>query len=952
MIEDKLRVKLLTLLVVAVSVFGLARSQTALSTAPIVTVNGKPMLGGILMIQLRQGADVHHIADLLPAGVELVSQLLTPDRTVLYGGGLRRTSIGQQYRDLLSAEDRLTRSVIVRYAGPILPTAMARQVLKDPNVVVAEPYYVAQEQAVPNDPLFAQQNAMVTMKVAAAWVLHPGDPNVVIAISDNGVDQNHEDLAGSLWTNTGEVPNNMVDDDGNGAVDDYQGYNFAWQDDGTQPGNTANNRSGGHGTKVAGIAGATVNNSKGMAGVAGRCKIFPMKTARADGGGIVYGYQSLIYAAQQGFKVVNCSWGVVKAPSPIDQAVIDYCLANGLVVVSSAGNHGNGSSGDGWDELNFPSAYDGVIGVGETMTNDIATQTSGLGKNAAVMAPGRNAWATTSGGGYTNADTEGTSFAAPMASGIAALVRSKYPDLSPRQVGALLRRTADDISAKNSGLGDMVSGRVNAQRALATDPASTAALRIVETVITHTNGTPADRFEYGDTLLLSVSLINDLATTGEMSYTLSISDGNSWSVAFVKDAATSEPIASGSTRLVGPFKIVVNSFTDLPCIFDLRMADDATYDDDALIYMMPSPIMSTMSNASLVYSVGDDGTFGYSSSLTSRQGIGFNWKPSQALISPSGFLLSEGGTRALKAYNNLTNTSDFTAEKRFIVPDRERGVMSDANVSAPKKIGVRVAQRFTFPSADAAATVISVNIENTTASDLTDLAAGYFLDWDIGYAGQSNTTRSAPEALPVSFREMGAAQLFAREGVPAVVVCAAVSAELSFEPQSAGMMLGQYIDDGDGITDADVIMFLSSGETIQTTQTGDACGVSGMRFPGVTAPGQVRSFMIVIGVGATEEEATTLVRETIEDPSSVAENAGGLFRIAPNPTSDRVEILGIVEPFVWTLVDMMGTVVNGGRVDTSSSLSHVDVTLLPTGRYQLVITDGHGVRSTPLVILR
>lgn len=951
MIEDKLRVKLLTLLVAGVSVFGLARSQTTLSTAPVITVNGKPMLGGILMIQFRQGADVRHIEDLLPSGVELVSQLLPPDRTALYGGGMRRSALGQKYRDLLSAEDRLTRSVIVRYAGPILPTSMAGQLLKDPNVAVAEPYYVAQEQAVPNDPLYSQQRALATIQLAAAWDQNPGDTNVVIAISDNGVDQNHEDLKRSLWTNTGEVPNNMVDDDNNGAIDDYQGYNFAWQDDGTQPGNTTNNRSGGHGTKVAGIAGATVNNNQGMAGAAGRCRIFPMKTARADGGGIVYGYQSLIYAAQQGFKVVNCSWGVVKAPSPIDQAVIDYCLANGLVVVSSAGNHGSGATGDGWDSLNYPSAYDGVIGVGETTADDVATGSTGLGRNAMVMAPGRNSLATALGGGYTT-DTEGTSFAAPMAAGVAALIRSKYPDLEPRQVAALLRRTAEDISAKNQNLGDMVSDRINALQALTTAPTSIPALRVVQSTVTHTDGTPADRFDYGDTLQVSVSVVNDLATTGNMSYQLAISDGNGWAVAFTNDAATSAPITAGSIREIGPFTIVVNTFTDLPCIFNLRMADDASYEDHALIYMMPSPVMSTMANASLIYSVGDDGTFGYSNSLTSRQGLGFNWKPSQGLISPSGFLLSEGGTRALKAYNNLTNTSDFTAEKRFIVPERERGVMTDANVTASKKIGVRIEQRFTFPSANTAATVISVNLENTTTSNLSDLAAGYFLDWDIGYAGQSNTTRPAPEALPTSFREMGTAQLFERAGVPAVVVCAAVSSELSFQPQSAGMMLGEYIDDGDGITDADVIMLLSSGESIQTTQTGDACGVSGMRFPGVTAPGQVRSFMIVIGVGATADEAATLVRETIEDPNSVNEDIDAQVHIAPNPTADQIEIRGIQDTFTWSIVDMVGTVVHAGHVDVPSPSSPVDVTPLPTGRYQLVITDGHGVRSTPLVIMR
>lgn len=132
---------------------------------------------------------------------------------------------------------------------------------------------------------------------------------MVVAVIDNGVDQTHEDLKASIAVNSGEIPGNFIDDDNNGAVDDYNGYNLAWEDDGTQPGVTYNNGAGGHGTNVAGIVSATTNNALGIAGIANRCKLFPIKAAPVNTGSIVYGYEGMIYAAQRGFKVINCSWG-------------------------------------------------------------------------------------------------------------------------------------------------------------------------------------------------------------------------------------------------------------------------------------------------------------------------------------------------------------------------------------------------------------------------------------------------------------------------------------------------------------------------------------------------------------------------------------------------------------------------------------------------------------------
>lgn len=928
-----------------------ASAQSALAQASEVEIGGKRLLAGILMVQLRPGVDVRAPQAALPEGFEVVGQLLPPEKTMLYGGWTRR-SVGRNTQALLSAEDRLTRSVIVRYAGPIMPQQAIQRLLKDPDVVFAEPYYVADLQGTPNDPYFSSQAALATMRMAQAWDIEDGDPGLVIGISDNGVDQSHEDIVGSLWTNTDEIPNNNIDDDNNGAIDDYQGYNFTWQEDGTPPGVTRNNRSDAHGTRVAGIASATLNNGKGIAGVGGTCKMFPMKTARITTGGVIYGYQSLVYAAQEGFDVVNCSWGLLKPFSPIDQAVIDYCLANNVVVVASAGNHGDGSSGGGWDTLNYPSAYDGVIGVGETTPADVVTNSSGLGINSMVMAPGNDCYATIPTNAYTNSNSKGTSYAAPMAAGLAALVRTKYPDLLPRQVAALIRRTAVDISSKNSSVAPFISGRIDAVNALSIAPTSIPALRIVKAFWTRTDGRPADRFAAGDTLDVTYQLTNDLAPTGAMTYTLSVLDANNWDVQLLNDMVNSTPVGTGRDAIVGPFRIIIRQYSDLACLFELAMQDDATYEDRALHQLPPPSAMATMSNESLIYSVGDDGTLGYSSSLTTRQGIGFNWKPEFVLISPSGFILSEGGDRALKAYNNLTNISDFTPEKSFVAPDRERGIMTDANVGASREIGVRVSQRFTFPSADARSTVISIDVENRSSSTLNDLAAGYFFDWDIGNAGSSNKTRLAPDALPTSFRELGIAQLFERDDVDAVVVCAAVSSELSFEPQAAGMLLDQYVDDSDGLTDADVITLLSSNGSIQTFEVGDACGVLGMRFPGTIAPNERRSFMIVIGVGATVEEASEIVRETIERPNSVDDERDAVMTIAPNPAHSAIDVQLASSALSWSIIDLTGSRVASGVLDGSQTRFTVDVAALAQGMYTFVVETQTGLSAHHLQVVR
>ena len=153
------------------------------------------------------------------------------------------------------------------------------------------------------------------MNALEAWKVWSGDSSVVVGVIDAGITAKHEDLWDNIAVNWGEAgldnegkekASNGIDDDNNGYVDDWKGVNLVYQLDGTEPGNTEN---GEHGTQVSGYVGATTDNDRGIAGIANQCRFFPVKAARRGSSSIMSGYEGIIYCAQQGFKVINCSWG-------------------------------------------------------------------------------------------------------------------------------------------------------------------------------------------------------------------------------------------------------------------------------------------------------------------------------------------------------------------------------------------------------------------------------------------------------------------------------------------------------------------------------------------------------------------------------------------------------------------------------------------------------------------
>ena len=310
-----------------------------------------------------------------------------------------------------------------------------------PDILYVEPNAIFQSHALaPNpetNPSFSQQWYLTDpagINAEAGWNLidtqaEANLSSVVVAVIDSGVDYTHEDLADAMWINSGEVANNGIDDDGNGFIDDVHGADVVIGA-GSHPDNGNPMDYHGHGTHVAGIIGA-VDNDLGIIGVAPGVRIMAVKAGRSDGTLTTDDIaQGLYYAAENGADVINMSFG-----GSTDSQTVRDALAvafNRAVLVASAGNSGlpNESACSLLFEPNFPAAYDYVLGVmASTQAGERASFSNwdckpGNQIEYEVMLPGADILSTLPGNQY--ASWNGTSMAAPIASGLAALLKANH----------------------------------------------------------------------------------------------------------------------------------------------------------------------------------------------------------------------------------------------------------------------------------------------------------------------------------------------------------------------------------------------------------------------------------------------------------------------------------------------------------------------------------------------
>lgn len=364
-----------------------------------------------------------------------------------------------------AAEENVSRILKIRYSGIEDPLLLAKEIALHPEVEYAEPWYIFPFSHTPNDPMLSQQWAVTVMKLQEAWDVTKGDSTVVIGDVDSGVDWQHQDLSLSIYRNTkewgsnGELSTNGKDDDGNGLVDDWHGWDFIGTGTAQAPVPDNNPMDGalGHGTNTSGCAAATANNGLGIAGSGYRVKILPVKASGETSQGIDDGYSGIKYAADMGCRVINCSWGSAGAYSQALQDLINYANAKGALIVGSSGNN----LLDNDVVPHYPSAFDHVLNVGSIESGGGASNWCTYGTSVHVYAPGSSVLTTKKGGSYES--PTGTSFSAPLTAGVAALVFSLHPDWTPDQVLKQIRVTSDPFSTPAQ---PKRFGRINAFKAV------------------------------------------------------------------------------------------------------------------------------------------------------------------------------------------------------------------------------------------------------------------------------------------------------------------------------------------------------------------------------------------------------------------------------------------------------------------------------------------------------
>ena len=355
---------------------------------------------------------------------------------------------------------------------------------------------VYQQALVPNDPRLADQWALAGAPLAdiqapAAWDKTTGSSNTVIAVIDGGVDLQHEDLRDKIWRNSDEVAGNGRDDDGNGLVDDLQGWDFVEN----RPAAAAHD----HGTHVAGLAAASSNNGVGVAGVDWGAKIMSVRVLNRSGVGreewIIRGIE---YAVREGADIINLS--IVGAPSAALKAAIENAFAAGVVVVAAAGNSGVDAA-----RYNlYPVCADRggpqmVLGVGALDEDGERSSFSNWGECVDVAAPGKRILSTTVGNRYRV--MTGTSMSTPLASGVAGLYLALHPGASPADVMAALRAGDGPLSAAQ------VVGVAAAREQAATPTPTAAPGGLGEPVLGVTLSAPAE-VAPGDVLAYRVRITN------------------------------------------------------------------------------------------------------------------------------------------------------------------------------------------------------------------------------------------------------------------------------------------------------------------------------------------------------------------------------------------------------------------------------------------------------------
>ena len=642
----------------------------------------------------------------------------------------------------------LSRVAVIQASSARNLSVLAKKISALPFVEFAELMPARYLCFTPNDSLYAEigQYYIKNTKATDAWDQLTGTDKVVISVVDTGVDYLHEDLKDVVYTNPGETgmdadgkdkKTNKVDDDNNGFVDDWRGWDFAGattgspQDNDPIPGYM-------HGTHCAGIVGAAVNNRKGIAGMCNRASILAVKIG-TNNAALVRSYEGIAYSAGMGAPIISCSWGG-GAASQAEQEVVNAATKLGSLVVVAAGN-------DGVSDLFYPAAYQNVLAVSAVGRNDAKANFSNYGAHVGISAPGVFILSTVPGNRYDNSD--GTSMATPCVAGAAGLVKLKYPNYSPAQISALLRASADPVETKTGNRNTpwmylMGSGRVNALKAITTTTARFA--QVLEVDIKDEDGDGA--YDLGNTITITPRIQNVLSELKNVTVKVAITTAgtgitlNQTAAALGVMGSSDIKIPSQSFNFVVPSTINENSNVN----FSITIFEDTVTVGRGSFSVNLRPTYRTLRNNNITVTVNSRGNFAYNDYSGNFQGDGLRYKNSNSFLFEAGLMIGISPT-ALSNVVRGNPASKQDSSFRTVTPavlltpgtlaaTECTTAFSDKNSAG--SAGVDVSQTVRqYSEKGREDFVISVyDIKNPTDANINNLYCGIYADWDISASGQ------------------------------------------------------------------------------------------------------------------------------------------------------------------------------------------------------------------------
>ncbi|HNQ12941.1 MAG TPA: S8 family serine peptidase [Bacteroidia bacterium] len=804
-----------------------------------------------------------------------------------------------------------------------------------------EPKYIPSVSFTPNDPSLAFQYYLTNINAYAAWDISQGDTNMVIGITDTGTDWDHPDLVDNIKYNYDDLINGL-DDDNDGYTDNYRGWDLGENDN--DPMVNINP----HGSHVSGCSSASTNNNIGVAGPGYRCKFLPVKISNAAGA-LTHAYEGIVYAADQGCKIINCSWGSNGGGS-FGQTIIDYATINkGSLVIGAAGNFNNNIPF-------FPAAYDKVLSVAATNSSDTKASFSNYGGFVDVCAPGDNIYSTYFNNGYSFQG--GTSMAAPICAGATGVVWSMFPSLSALQIAEKMRVTCDNIygiSGNTPYVDQLGKGRIDMVNALTQNG---PAVRYENIVYADYNN---NSFVVNDTIRIAGDFINYLDATSNLVATLTSSSPY---ITFLNSSVNVGALATLATLNNGAnpfsFKINSNAPPNVKVILKLSLTD-GTYSDFQLLEVSINVDYINVYENLISTTVTSNSRIGYSGA-NQQDGIGFIYNASGTMLYEGGLMVGQNtsvsdGMRGSPA-GAIDN--DFFSMNRvnYVIPSVKSdldltGLMNDNQNTMP--MDLRVNHRFYVWSdpVNAKYVIFEYGIKNNGSTILNALHAGIFCDWDIMDYNKNKVAEDA--AL-----RMGYAWSTEANGLYAGIKLLTQGPFYHYGIDNVSGGAGG-IDMFNGYDSQEKFQSMSS---MRSTAGGTGIGNDIIDVVGTGPfninPGDsvVVAFALIGGDSLIDIQASAVAAQIKYDAiSSVLENQNSsALKTYPNPVSNGMVYFNISANLKETIrmdwFSVSGQKVKSAEVNTEELNKGYNIEDLKNGIYQVRFVSGELNYSTKVIVMQ